>query len=485
MNPGLLRLEYAVLALAIVVIMLDLFAQEDKRRYVGWVAAAGLAGILVFWGGFFPPEYGSAFDNSYVMDPLALFFKRFFLLAGVIVMVISAEYSRHIKSGVSEFFALQLFALLGMMFAASANHFMLLFVALELMTVTFYILVGYLRNRVDSLEAGVKYLILAALSSGFLVYGIALVYGVSGEMGFYELSMKLQSDPILVANPILKIGLLLIFLGLAFKLAAFPVQIWAPDVYQGAPTPTAAFLAVGSKAAGVVLLMRLLGQAAYDVTSSWEKMLMVISALTILYGTLCALPQRNLKRLLGYSSIASAGYLLMGFAAMNTTGSIAILYYMAGYLFTVLAAFAVIAIVAEKAGLEDVNSLAGLSRRSPMLAAVLSLSMVSLAGVPPLAGFFGKFMLFKAVLERSVQSRAYLLLIGVAVIGVLISLYYYFNVIRAIYWSKEPADLTPIEVGTPMRLALAVCVVGMLWLGMFPDGALDMAGKAVAVLRLH
>jgi NADH-quinone oxidoreductase subunit N len=487
MNAGLLILEYAVLGLAIFVIVLDLFTQDDKRPLIGRVAA-GFLGVIFVYSCFINPT-GTAFDNSYVMDPLALFFKRFFLLAGVIVMVISTEYSKHIRGGVSEFFALQLFALLGMMFAASANHFMLLFVALELMTVTFYILVGYLRHRVDSLEAGVKYLILAALSSGFLVYGIALVYGVTGEMGFAELSAKLRGDQDVVGNPIVKIGLLLIFLGLAFKLAAFPLQIWAPDVYNGAPTPTAAFLAVGSKAAGVVLLLRLIGQAAYDVALDWEKMLMVLSALTILYGSLCALPQRNLKRLLGYSSIASAGYLLMGFAAMNQTGSTAILYYMGGYLFTVLGAFAVIAVVVKQAGLEDVNSLAGLSQRSPMLAAVLALSMVSLAGIPPLAGFFGKFLLFKAVLERAVQYDGYLILIAVAAVGVLISMYYYFNVVRAIYWSKEPADLTPIEVSGPMRLVLLFCVSGMLWLGLFPDGFrdfgsfLDMASKAAAVLQ--
>jgi len=482
MNAGLLILEYAVLALAIFVILLDLYSHDDKRPLIGWVAAAGLGAIFVY-SCFIHPQ-GVAFDKAYVMDPLALFFKRFFLLAGTIVLVISAEYQRHFQTGRSEFFALQLFALLGMMFAASANHFMLLFVSMELMTVTFYILVAYLRHRVDSLEAGVKYLILAALSSGFLVYGIALVWGVTGQMGFAELSRVLVSEGDVVNNPIAKVGLILIFLGLIFKLAAFPVQIWAPDVYQGAPTPAAAFLAVGSKAAGVVLLLRLVGQAAYDVALGWEKMLMVLSALTILYGSLCALPQRNLKRLLGYSSIASAGYLLMGFAAMNKTGSTAILYYMGGYLFTVLAAFGVIAIVVKQAGLEDVNSLAGLNRRSPMLAAVLTLSMVSLAGIPPLAGFFGKFLLFKAVLERCVQYRDYLVLIGVATVGVLISIYYYFNVVRAIYWSREPEDLTPIEVGQPMRVALAVCVAGMIGLGLFPNGVLELAGHAVSVLRL-
>lgn len=483
MNAGLLTLEYCVLALALFVVVLDLFAQDDKRTVVQWTAVAGLSVIFVI--SLFFEKNGVAFGGAYVLDPLALFFKRFFLLAAVIVLVISVDYSKHFHGGRVEFLSLQLFALLGMMFVASANHFMLLFVALELMTVTFYILVGYLRHRVDSLEAGVKYLILAALSSGFLIYGIALVYGVTGKMDFSSLHVALENEAPLADNPILGVGLLLIFLGLIFKIAAFPMQIWAPDVYHGAPTPTTAFLAVGSKAAGVVLLFRLMSSTSFEFAAGGERLLMVISGVTILYGSLCALPQRNLKRLLGYSSIASAGYLMMGFTVMSESGSIAILYYMTGYLFTVMGAFAVIAVVVKEAGLEDVNSLAGLSQRSPLMAATLTLAMVSLAGIPPLAGFFGKFLLFKAVLERAVQYRDYLVLIGIAVTGVLISLYYYFNVIRAIYWSKEPADLTPLEVSGPMRLVMGVCVIGMLWLGLMPEEALGMASKAISTLYIH
>lgn len=483
MNVGLLKLEYAVVAIALGVIILDFLCHDtERRKQLGIVAASCLAAIFGY--SFLIEPGGTAFGGAYVLDPMALWFKRFFLLAGVIVIVISMEYARHIEAGVSEFYGLQLLALVGMMFAASANHFMLMFVALELMTVTFYILVGYLRNRVDSLEAGVKYLILAAVSTAFLIYGIALTYGVGGTMDFAALGERLHADHDLTANPILRAGLLLIFLGMAFKLAAFPVQIWAPDVYQGAPTPTTAFLSTGSKAVGVVLLLRLMGQAAYDVALGSEKLLMVISALTILYGSLCALPQRNLKRMLGYASIASAGYLLMGFAAMSASGSTAILYYMAGYLVSVLGAFAVIAVVTRRVGAEDVGSLAGLSQRSPLLAATLAMAMVSLAGIPPLAGFFGKFLIFKAALEQAVSYSAYYYLLAVAVVGVIISLYYYFNVVRAIYWSKDPADLTPIEVGQPMRFALWVCVAGMLWLGLYPQVVLKSAAAATALLKL-
>lgn len=484
MNASLLILEIMVLLVALGVILVDLWAPPGRNRGLGLAAAAAL-GVLLLYSLLLESAPGqTAFGGSFALDPLALWFKRFFLLAGVLVVLVSVDYSRHFDGGVPEYHALQLIALSGMLFAASANNFMMLFVAIELITVSFYILVSYLRQRTESLEAGVKYLILGALSSGFLVYGIALVYGVSGTMAFDELRAKLAASQSLLGNPVLLTGLLLIFAGLGFKLALVPFQVWAPDVYQGAPTPTTAFLAVGSKAAGVVLLLRLLGSAVPEVALKWERLLMVLAALTILYGSLCAIPQRNLKRLMGYSSIASAGFLLMGFAVMSVSGFTAILYYLAGYLFTVVGAFAVIAVVVKQAGLEDVGSLAGLNQRSPLLAATLTLAMVSLAGVPPLAGFFGKFLLLKAVLEHGISFPAYYGLLAVALVGVVISLYYCFNVVRAIYWSQAPADLSPIVISGPVRLTLAICIAGMLWLGLFPNGPLELAGRAVAQLKL-
>jgi NADH-quinone oxidoreductase subunit N len=365
-----------------------------------------------------------------------------------------------------------------MMFAASANDFPMLFVSVELITVTFYVLTSFQRNRIASLEAGVKYLILGALASGFMVYGIALVYGSSGTMAFGELSSRAGA---IKENPVFLFGLLLVVAGLAFKIAAFPLQVWAPDVYQGSPAPTTAFLAVGSKAAGVVLLIRVLfGAVPSEITAHWNKLLMVMSAVTILYGSLCAIPQRNLKRLLGYSSMANAGYILIGVAAMSHAGTTAILYYLGGYLFTVLAAFAVICVTMRVAEAEDISALAGLNRRSPLLATAMMLAMVSLAGIPPLAGFFGKFLLFKAAIE---QGPAYYWLIAVAIIGVVISIYYYFGVVRAIYWSSEPADLSPIPVSLPLKFSLAACILGMLYLGIFPNAFLNFADRAIVWLR--
>jgi NADH-quinone oxidoreductase subunit N len=276
----------------------------------------------------------------------------------------------------------------------------------------------------------------------------------------------------------------LVLAGLGFKIAAVPFQIWVPDVYQGAPTPTTAFLAIGSKAAGFVLLLRFLFSAIPDVTAHWQNALIIVSGLTILYGNLCAIPQRNLKRLLGYSSIAHAGYLLLGVAALSTAGRSALLYYLGGYLFTVLAAFAVIALVMRQLDTEDLAGLAGLHHRSPLLAATLALAMVSLAGIPPLAGFFGKFLLLKAVVEQAqaTGNHGYYCLAFTALAGVVISLYYYFGVIRAIYWGEEPADRSPVAMSRPVQLALYACIAGMFWLGLFPGAVLKWTAEAAGAL---
>ena len=483
MNLFLLSHEIAALLLGLSLLLVDLWLPASEKRKLGYAAAAGVGAILLFSLGQF--SIGTlgvqhACGTMYVLDPLALFFKRFFLLAALLVLVMSVEFADRIASGVAEFYALILFAMAGMMFAASANDFTVLFVSLELITVTFYVLVSFQRGLQASLEAGIKYLIIGALSSAFLVFGIALVYGTTGKFNFGDLATVASQ---FAGNRLFLCGLLMVLVGLGFKIAAVPFQLWAPDVYQGAPTPTTAFLAVGSKAAGFVLFLRLLFGALPGAVEQWRGLLMVLCGATILYGNLCAIPQRDLKRLLGYSSIAHAGYLLLGVVAFSDTGRAAILYYLSGYLFSVLAAFTVIAVVLRKAGDADVDGLAGLNQRSPLLAAALTLALVSLAGIPPLAGFFGKFLLIKSVLEAGSTSGAYYWLTFVALAGVVISLYYYFGVIRAIYWSKDAANLTPITLGWPIKAALAVCIAGMLFIGIYPNPLLNFANEAVKVLR--
>ena len=385
MNLSLLNLEMLVAGLGVVLLLVDLWAAPALRRWLGYAAALGVVGVLAlsFQTSDAPAH---AFGQMFVSDALALFFKRFFLVAAALVLVIAAEHSEPLAAGPTEYSALVLFALTGMMLAASANHLAVLFVALELITVTFYVLTSFQRRRLASVEAGVKYLILGGFSSAIMVYGIALVYGTSGTMDFGVLATK---SPALIGQPLFLVGLVLLLAGLGFKIAAVPFQMWAPDVYQGSPTATTAFLAVGSKAAGFVLLLRVVQVAVPEIVHHAERILVFVAGASILYGNLGAIPQRSLKRLLGYSSISNSGYLLMGLAAMSTAGSSAILYFLGGYLFTVIGALAAISVILRLTDSDDLSNLAGLSQRAPFLAASLTLAMVSLAGVPPLAGFFG------------------------------------------------------------------------------------------------
>jgi len=477
-------LEISVIGLGLVLMLADLFVPAERRRFIGYAAIVALGVLLVtsLSGNGSCGQFGTAFGGMFVNDALSLFFKQLFIVAAILVLFMAAEFSDKLAAGsVAEYYSLILFALAGMLFAASSNDFTMLFVSIELITITFYVLVSFQRSKLASLEAGVKYLILGALSYSFMVFGIALIWGTTGELNFTKLAAV---APQFADSQIFLLGVLLVLVGLGFKIAAFPFQIWAPDVYQGAPTPTTAFLAIGSKAAGFVLLLRVLFTAVPSVTAHWANLLIVISGITILYGNLCAIPQRNLKRLLGYSSVAHAGYLLLGVAALNASGQAAIMYYLAGYLFTVLAGFLVIALVLRQLDTEDISGLAGLSRRSPLLAATLTIAMVSLAGIPPLAGFFGKFLLFKAVIETAqlTHNHGYYCLAFTALIGVIISLYYYFGVIRAIYWSKNPEDLSPIELSAPAKAAIWACLAGIFWIGLFPNTMLNITNLAAAAL---
>ena len=479
-------LEVSVIGLGLVLMLADFFVPAERRRFIGYAAIAALGVLLVtsLGGNGSCGQFGTAFGGMFVNDALSLFFKQLFIVAAILVLFMAAEFSDKLAEGsVAEYYSLILFALAGMLFAASSNDFTMLFVSIELITITFYVLVSFQRSKLQSLEAGVKYLILGALSSAFMVFGIALIWGTTGELNFTKLAAV---APQFADSQIFLLGVLLVLVGLGFKIAAFPFQIWAPDVYQGAPTPTTAFLAIGSKAAGFVLLLRVLFTAVPSVTHShtFANLLIVISGITMLYGNLCALPQRNLKRLLGYSSIAHAGYLLLGVAALSASGQSALLYYLAGYLFTVLSAFFVITLVMRHLATEDISGLAGLNQRSPLLAATLTIAMVSLAGIPPLAGFFGKFLLFKAVVETAqlTHNHGYYCLVFTALIGVVISLYYYFGVIRAIYWSKDPADLSPIELSAPAKVSVWICLAGIFWIGLFPNTVLNITNLAAAAL---
>ena len=482
MNLPLIIPEMAVAGLALAILLIDLWTPAASKPRLGWLAAAGLAVILLLsFSDSIADNSFPAFGDLFISDGLGLYFKRFFIGAALLVVLMGIEYSDRLPVGIAEFHALVLLALVGMMFAASANDFILVFVSLELITVTSYVLVSFQRGRSASLEAGVKYLVMGGVSAAFLVFGIALLFAASNTANGMNFGVLNGASATLAHNHLFWLGLLLVLVGLAFKMAVFPMQMWAPDVYQGAPTPVTAFLAIASKGAGFVVLLRVLFIAVPYISRHWEKLFMAVAAISILYGNLCALPQRSLKRLLGYSSIAHAGYMMLGVAALNIAGAEAILYYLVGYLFTLGAAFIVICVVCRDS--DDVGALAGLHHRSPVLAAAMAMAMASLAGVPPLAGFAGKLFLLLSVLERAGVNPAYYWLALLAVAGVVISLAYYFGVIRAIYWPGDRVEAAPVSVSPGMKVSLAVCMAGMLYVGLFPNAVVQAAAEAVKSLR--
>jgi len=468
-------LELAVVVGALAILVIGVCVPAERRSFLTYAAAVFvglvlLSSFLVSW-----PGRQTFFEGTYLLDGLALFFKRLFLVAACFVLLLTSGSSRKTVGGV-EFPVLVLIALAGMMFAASAGGFVLLFVALELVTVTFYVLVAFARDTRRSLEAGVKFLIIGAVTSAFLVLGMALVYGSSGTMDFDELRVASMDTG---GNLLFDIGLVLVFVGVGFKLAAVPSQMWVPDVYEGAPAPVGAFLASGSKAVGLVLILRVMNSTAERGGTLWAVLLAVSAAASILYGALCAIPQKDLKRLLGYSSIVTAGYLLVGLTSGSEAGIGASLYYMTAYVFAVLAVFGVVSIVFGAAEPAEIAGLGGLYKRSPLLAVALTLSMISLAGVPPMAGFFGKFLLVKSAVGSAWLNKGLVALIVVMVVGILISIYYYFGVIRAVYWGASSEEAKPITVTGSERAALIMLMVGLVWLGLFPGRLIRASSGAV------
>ncbi|MCF7669535.1 MAG: NADH-quinone oxidoreductase subunit N [Verrucomicrobia bacterium] len=468
MELTLILPEIAVVVIGVILLLIDLWAPpEGKRPLIA--AAAVVAGLVCICLFVFPPALGEAFGGMFVMDALALFMKQFFMAGAVLMLLFCYVAYDRLGGRVSEYGVLVLFAVAGMMFASSSNHFALFFVSIELITVSFYVLVGFRRESVMSLEAGIKYLILSAFASAVMVYGIALVYGSAATLSFDGIAAV---EGGLTDNAVFLVGLLLVTAGLGFKIAVFPFQMWVPDVYQGAPVTTTAFLAAVSKAAGFILLIRLVFTAAPETFRQWQPLLMIIAGATILYGNLCAIPQRNLKRLLGYSSIAHAGYMLMGVSAMNAAGRVGVLFYLVAYMFAVMGVFMALYLAHGNPEKDDIESLGGLHLRSPLVAFSMTIGLVSLAGIPPLAGFVGKFLLIEAVVRdgMSATGGGHAWLVAVAVIGILMSIYYYLAVVRSMYRNAPDARAKPVSIHVIGRIYLYLCIAGVVIFGILPGG---------------
>src|SRR6476659_3631186 len=464
-------LEIAVLVLGMAILMIEAFAGKIDKRVLAFAGIIGLAIVLL--ASFFvvpshSPTNATGFWSFYTADRLAIFSKQFALLTTIFVVIMMIDYAPVLRSSfpgatsqadLGEFVALPLFACAGLMYLVSAIDFVFIFVALELVTVSFYVLVSFTRRNPATLEAGTKYLVLSALSTAFLVYGIAWVVGATGQTDLYRLTAALANAGADSGAALL--GMVFVLVALGFKIAAVPFQIWVPDVYQGAPTPVTAYLSVGSKAAGFVVLIRVL-QPFLNLPQT-ERLIFVIALLTLIYGNLAALPQTNLTRLLAYSSIAHAGYLLIGVVCFDVR---AITFYLVAYLLMTLLSFAVLIIVAQQTG-EEISDFDGLAKRSPFLAFAMLIGMISLAGLPFTAGFLGKFYIFyAAVLQREIA----LVVIGVITVGC--GFYYYLKVVRAMYWQSD-SRTDAIPVNGLSRITISALIVATICLGVYPQPILN------------
>lgn len=469
MDYSYLSTEILASLIGLVVLVLGLMLPQRGKVVAGRLSVLALMVVLAV-AIFNFDAHATYFGGVYLVDSYGNFFKILFLVAALLVMFSAGKYIERFQERSSEFYALMTFGTVGMMVMACAGDLITIYIGLELMTVSFYILTAYLLNDERSAEAGLKYLILGAISSAILLFGISLIYALSGTTVISEITGKMSTEPALIA------GVVMLLAGFAFKISAVPFHMWAPDIYQGAPIPVTTFLAVGSKAAGFAAMTRVFMVALPLTQFNWAMLLAVLAALTIVVGNLVAMAQKNVKRLLAYSSIAQAGYIMAGLVAANEYGLKGVLFYAMLYVFSNTGAFAVATAVEVDTGSTDIKAFAGLSKRSPMLAAVMTVCLLSLAGIPPLAGFVGKFYLFSGAIQSG-----YLWLAFVGLLMSMISVYYYLSVAKAMYIGVSEKE-GPFEVPTAERMALWICVGATLFMGLYPGPLSNLTQVAIAFL---
>jgi NADH-quinone oxidoreductase subunit N len=458
------------------VLLLDLVPPRDSKTHLGGVALAGiLAALLATVWLWLRGGDGRAFRDMVLLDGYALFFDVVICYAAALVVMLSMDYLGRTGGESGEYYALVLFATAGMMLMASAGDLIVVFLSLELMSLSLYVLAGLFKRRLTSGEASMKYFLLGAFATSFLLYGIALIYGATGSTNLDRIAASAAARG---GDPLLLIGLGLLLVGFGFKISSVPFHMWAPDVYEGAPTTITALIATGSKAGAFAALIRVLMVALPGAQADWSALLWGVAALTMTLGNVVALAQSNLKRMLAYSSIAHVGYMLMGLVAGGAPGMGAILFYLLAYTFTTIGAFGVIALCA-RAGEEavEVGDYAGLARRHPVLAATLALFLLSLIGIPPLAGFVAKFYLFGSAVRAG-----YIWLTVIAVLNSAVAAYYYLRVIVYMYMREPEGASVAVAPSLAGGLALAIALVGIVLLGVAPAPFADLAQAAVAPL---
>ena len=467
--------ELLILVLALLILILDISLPKKYLGNLGWITAGGLALILgvclifgrplaepvVVWGGMLR------------FDWLGFVFAMLILFAASVTALLSLDLVDIGKRG--EYYLLMLASTLGMCFMASSADLIMLYLAIETTSIPMYILAGFLIRDAKSTESGFKYMLFGAMASAIMLYGFSLLYGFAGTTNIYTLAAGIEAGEL----PLVAMfgSLLLVLVGFGFKVSIVPVHFWAPDVYEGSPTPIAGFLSTASKAAGFAVLARVLIAVYPALLPEWSVFLAILATITMTLGNALALAQKNIKRLLAYSSIAHAGYILIGLVAVNELGMTSLVYYLVAYIFTNLTAFGVVAAYGRIAGSDDISAYAGLSRRNPGLALVLLISLLSLSGMPPFAGFIVKFAVFAAAVEAD--------MVWLAVVGVLnsiIGLYYYLTVLKVVYLYRSEDEDKPIPVSRPYLLALGILSVGIIIVGVVIAPFFALSGVAASAI---
>src|SRR6266478_673815 len=464
-----------------------------------WTAYSSLAGIglaFVSLGAQFLSMGGtfrfssltnlSPIDGFYGMvriDGFALVFKAIFLIAAALAILIAMRYLDIEREQHGEYYALVLFATVGMMFLGSGYDLISLYIALELMAVTFYVLVAFTKRERRSNEAGMKYFLLGAFSSGILIYGMSLLYGVAGSTNLGDIGRSLGAlAPNTPMRPVVLLGMIALAAGLFFKIAAVPFHMWAPDAYEGAPTSVTAFLSTGSKAASFALYARIFFVALGPMQIDWAPLLGIVAALTIVVGNWAAVTQENSKRLLAYSSISNAGYLLLGLIANNAYGNIGLVIYLLVYTLMNIGAFGIVISLRRRGIIGDnVDDMTGLAQKAPGMAAMMGIFMLSLGGLPGTGGFIGKYFLLWGLLQRGEVAHKswYYWLAGWAVINIVVSFYYYIRFIRVMYLGDRVADAEPLTMSPALRAAMIASLIGIIFIGIYPQPFIVLAQKLI------
>ena len=467
--------EMALAVAAMVLLLIGVFRGEGSARLVSWLAVLVLIGILVL-AGRLGIDRRVGFYGMFVTDAFALFMKALVLIGSAVSIVMAMRYNDDQQIARFEFPVLVLLATTGMMVMVSANDLITLYLGLELQSLALYVVAAFDRDSVRSSEAGLKYFVLGALSSGMLLYGASMIYGFAGTTSFAALAQVLAGSNG-APSPGLIIGIVFVIVGIAFKVSAVPFHMWVPDVYEGAPTPVTAFFAVAPKMAAIALFMRFLIEPFGGMLAEWRQVIVFLSVASMILGSVAAIAQTNIKRLMAYSSIGHIGYALIGLAAASPAGIRGVLVYMAIYLFMNVGTFAVILCMRQQGKmLEGINDLAGLARTQPGLALALAIFMFSMAGVPPAAGFFSKIYIFVAALDAK--------LTGLAIIGVVTSVvgaFYYLRVVKVMYFD-EPAAAFDHPITVELKAVLLVAAIITMFFFLLPDPLVGSAEAAAASL---